>query len=185
MELKPCSRCSRLFRASHGNQKLCGPCRAGRVGLPPQGFSFGVRWCDRCGREFVARAPNHRFCCKGCERLARTRLEVRLYATPEHRGARRRWTPMVASGTVRCARGGACGRAELIDGELVGGLIEPGEVWHLGHRERSRLEGPSTFGAIPVRRRGWVRGGGGSGDGARVDGCLGLGEQAAGVFDRL
>ena len=74
--------------------------------------------------------------------MARSRLEARLYATPVHRGARRRWAPMVASGTVRCARGGACGRAELVDGELVGGLIRPDEEWHLGHPDGESVGGP-------------------------------------------
>ena len=53
-------------------------------------------------------------------------------------GGRRWWL----RGWVRCARGGACGRAELVDGELVGGLIRPDEAWHLGHPDGESVGGP-------------------------------------------
>ena len=52
------------------------------------------------------------------------------------------WRPLVASGTVRCARGAACRRAELVDGVLVGGFIEPTELWHLGHADGESVGGP-------------------------------------------
>ena len=64
------------------------------------------------------------------------------YATTAHRGTRKRWTPAEASGLVSCARGAACKRAELVDGELVGGFIEPEERWHLGHADGESVGGP-------------------------------------------
>ena len=39
----------------------------------------------------------------------------------------------VETGLVRCGRGAQCAFAEEVDGELVGGFIEPGEPWDLGH----------------------------------------------------
>jgi hypothetical protein len=39
----------------------------------------------------------------------------------------------VARGEVRCARGAACKKAELVDGTLVGGLIASGDSWDVGH----------------------------------------------------
>lgn len=61
-----------------------------------------------------------------------------------HQTIRARWTPKVAAGRVRCARGPACKRAELVDGQVVGGLILPTEPWDLGHddHDRSRWTGP-------------------------------------------
>ena len=50
--------------------------------------------------------------------------------------------PIVATGLVRCARGGACRRAELVGGELVGGFILPTERWHLGHPDGESVGGP-------------------------------------------
>ena len=49
---------------------------------------------------------------------------------------------MVASGLVRCARGPGCRRVELVDGELVGGVIREGEPWHLGHADGESVGGP-------------------------------------------
>lgn len=45
---------------------------------------------------------------------------------------------------TRCARGAECLFAEFVDGEMVGGLIRPGEPWDLGHvdGDRSRWSGP-------------------------------------------
>jgi hypothetical protein len=142
--MKPCSRCGDLFRVSHGNQRLCGQCRVGRpVGLR-RGLTrtFGVRQCELCGREFMALAENQRFCSPRHRWLSRRRVDRALYANPEHRGARARLLPVVASGVVRCARGAACRRAELVDGELVGGLISPTEQWHLGHPDGESRGGP-------------------------------------------
>jgi hypothetical protein len=50
--------------------------------------------------------------------------------------------PLVAQGWVRCARGAGCRRAEIVDGTIVGGLIEPGEKWHLGHPDGESVGGP-------------------------------------------
>ena len=74
-------------------------------------------------------------------RFGRARDDAK-YARPEHRGTRRRLAPVVASGLVRCARGAACRRRELVDGELVGGLIRAGERWHLGHADGESVGGP-------------------------------------------
>ena len=49
---------------------------------------------------------------------------------------------MVARGDVRCARGSACSRSELVDGRMVGGLIDPLEPWHLGHADGESVGGP-------------------------------------------
>jgi hypothetical protein len=48
----------------------------------------------------------------------------------------------VASGLVRCARGSACRRAEVVDGELVGGLIKSWESWDMGHPDTESACGP-------------------------------------------
>jgi hypothetical protein len=142
--IKRCSRCSRGFYPSHGNQTLCGSCRISRKGAGPlwQRVSLGLRRCERCWREFEAVAHNQRFCSQRCGHLARSREERAKYASPSHRGARRRWAPIVAHGSVRCARGAACGWAELVDGELVGGFILPGAPWHLGHPDGESAGGP-------------------------------------------
>lgn len=50
--------------------------------------------------------------------------------------------PVVASGTVRCARGAACRFAEFVDGRLVGGFIEAGSDWDLGHPDGVSVGGP-------------------------------------------
>ena len=117
-----------MFYASHGNQSICGTCRTRRPNKLRFGVTrtYGERYCDRCSREFLAVSDNQRFCSPQCRRLGRRREEAK-YATTSHRGTRKRWTPIVASGWVRCARGAACKRAELVDGELVGGFIRPGE----------------------------------------------------------
>jgi hypothetical protein len=137
-----CRRCSRMFRPSHGNQRNCGRCRA--RGRPPVlgRVSFGLRRCDCCGATFEAFADHARFCGPWCQRRARARKDRVLYANPAHRGARRRWAPAVASGQVRCARGEACRRAEVVDGERLGGLILPTERWHLGHVDEESSGGP-------------------------------------------
>ena len=110
-----------------------------RRGVTP---TYGVRHCDRCWREYVAVAENQRYCSARCKSLMRLRDDRRKYANTAHRGARARWVPLVASGMVRCARGGACRRSELVDGELLGGLIEPTERWHLGHPDGESTGGP-------------------------------------------
>jgi hypothetical protein len=61
-----------------------------------------------------------------------------------HQLKRQRLKPLVASGTVRCARGPECIYAELVNGQLVGGLIKRGQPWDLGHvdGDRRRYSGP-------------------------------------------
>lgn len=60
----------------------------------------------------------------------------------EHRSRRSRWSPLVAGGTVRCARGEFCKHAELVDGVWLGGLIAPNEKWDLGHPDAQSSGGP-------------------------------------------
>ena len=57
-----------------------------------------------------------------------------------HQRLRRALGPIVASGTVRCARGADC---KFADGG-VGGFIHPGEEWDLGHDDYNsgRYSGP-------------------------------------------
>ena len=146
-----------MFYASHGNQRICGTCRTRRSTSVPFGLTrtYGERYCDRCSREFLAVSDNQRFCSAQCRRLGRRREEAK-YATTTHRGTRKRWVPAVASGLVRCARGPACRRAEFVDGELLGGFIEPGEPWHLGHPDGESIGGPehrSCNTAAPSRLR--------------------------------
>ena len=142
--MKTCKRCSRGFFASHGNQTLCGGCRAGRRAVVRRGVTptYGVRRCDRCWREYTAVADNQRYCSARCKSLMRQPEARRRYANPAHRGARARWAPVVAAGLVRCARSAACRRAELVEGQLVGGLILPTEPWHLGHPDGESVGGP-------------------------------------------
>ena len=96
-------------------------------------LTYGIRRCDSCSREYVALSANQRFCSSRCKASVRVGIDRRKYANPVHRGARRRWASIVATGTVRCRRGAACRFAEWLNDELVGGLIEPGTPWHLGH----------------------------------------------------
>ena len=112
--------------------------------------TFGERRCARCWREFQAVAENQRFCSPRCRWLARQRDEAK-YARPAHRGTRKRLAPIVAQGWVRCARGAACRRAEFVDGALLGGFIEPGEAWHLGHPDGESVGGPEHV-ALQYRR---------------------------------
>ena len=104
----------------------------------------------------------------GCERVGNAAKARALYATPLHRRRRRLLEPVVATGTVRCARGAHCLRAEWVDGELVGGLILPGEPWHLGHPDDESVGGPEhrrcnvgapRGGGLRMRRRGEPRAG--------------------------
>jgi hypothetical protein len=74
---------------------------------------------------------------------------------------------VVATGTVRCARGADCEFAETVGGVLIGGLIEPGSDWHLDHRDDRR----GYLGASHARcntvagaRKRWERGPGPSRD---------------------
>ena len=155
--MKPCSRCSRTFRAYHGNQKLCGECRQARPKFRRRRQrTFGLRHCLRCSREYLATVEHQRFCSDYCRHRIRARLTTARYANPVHRGRRKSLEPVVASGLVRCARGAACERAELVDGYHVGGLIEPGERWDLGHPDGESAGGPehaSCNRAAPSRLR--------------------------------
>lgn len=60
-----------------------------------------------------------------------------------HRRARANAEHAVARGGVRCARGADCFWAELVAGRWVGGFIEPGSPWDLGHvdGDKSRYAG--------------------------------------------
>lgn len=53
---------------------------------------------------------------------------------------------------MRCARGGACLNAELVDGLELGGLIHPGEAWDLGHADGESVGGPEH---LKCDRRAW------------------------------
>jgi len=140
--LVACKRCEGLFRSSHGNQKLCGSCRNAPVPWKPGEVSLGTRLCLLCGAEFEARKWQQKFCSVRHRHLARKESNRRKYANQSHRGGRERWRPVVATGSVRCARGPACGRAELVGSVKVGGLIDPREAWHLGHADQESVGGP-------------------------------------------
>lgn len=142
--LKICRRCSLGFYPSHGNQALCASCKAGRPTELRAGTTrtFGLRECPVCFRRFLAVSANQRFCGQRCLHRGRRRDESK-YTSPHHRGSRRRWVPIVATGMVRCRRGPHCGRAVLVDGEFLGGFIEPTEAWHLGHTDSETPWGPA------------------------------------------
>ena len=73
------------------------------------------------------------------ERKRKPSTAARGYGST-HRGVRKRWAPLVASGQVVCAR--------------CGFLISPGELWDLGHDDEHRVEvngGP--LGRHPEHRR--------------------------------
>ena len=153
--LKSCKRCGANFRAYHGNQSLCASCKSARLPTMRRGVTptYGIRRCDRCWREYLALADNQRYCSSRCKSLMRVGAERRKYATPSHRIGRARWAPAVASGEVRCARGAACKRRELVDGVLVGGSSSPGSSGTSATRTASRSAGPSTSAAIRELRR--------------------------------
>jgi hypothetical protein len=69
-------------------------------------------------------------------RAVRKRLRSRRYGLTAHTNLRAALAPAVASGTVRCTRAAACKFAEEVDGRLIGGIIEPGTAWDLGHDDR-------------------------------------------------
>jgi hypothetical protein len=100
------------------------------------------RVCVRCGRAYVARAAHARYCSARCRSRTKERVAAARYWNPGHRGRRAAWRPAVEAGRVRCARGAACSRAEVVDGVLVGGLIRPGEPWDLGHADGESAGGP-------------------------------------------
>jgi hypothetical protein len=92
-------------------------------------------------------AAHQRFCCFRCQRAGTAARDRLLYASPSRRAGRRWWAARVATGLVRCARGGGCLRAELVDGVIVGGLIRPGEPWHLGHADGESAGAADTLAA--------------------------------------
>lgn len=94
-----------------------------------------MRACGVCG---TAIASGRR-----CARCARSAPPAPDYGT-DHRRRRAILAPIVATGRVRCARGAACLRAEVIRGRKVGGLIKRGQIWNLDHRDDGRgYLGPS------------------------------------------
>ena len=60
------------------------------------------------------------------------------YGGARHRLTRKMLEPFVAAGLARCARGAAC---RFSEGEL-GGFIQPGEPWDLGHPDGESAGGP-------------------------------------------
>src|SRR5262249_50697483 len=96
-------------------------------------------------------AETHRFCSAACRYRVRQRDDAQLYGF-KHQAMRARWMPLVAAGSVRCARGAACRVA--VDG--IGGFILPCQRWGLGHAEGESAGGPEhevcNRGA-PSRRR--------------------------------
>ena len=141
-EIRRCSRCGGGFYPHHGNATLCGTCRARRRDADRVfgRISFGFRRCESCGREFEAFAHHARYCSRRCCDLARRPIDAK-YARPEHRGTRRVLTPFANAGLLRCARGEHCRFRELVDGQWIGGVIEPGSRWHLGHADGESLGG--------------------------------------------
>ena len=125
-----------MFYAGHGNQSVCGSCKASR----PAGllwrvpFFLGQRRCDHCWRPVRRPSRSTRGSARRGAGGSGGNTPNATYRTAQSiAGARRRLVPLVAQGWVRCARGAACKRVELIDGSVGGGPIEPGERWHLGH----------------------------------------------------
>lgn len=128
---KACQRCGRPFRAMHGNRRYCGPgCRRPRG--PAQRFvATETRSCDLCGTSYLPHVWHQRFCSAACGVRARDAIDRVKYRDQQRR--RNVWRARVATGQVRCRRGASCRFAEWVDGELVGGLIQVGQKWHLGH----------------------------------------------------
>lgn len=68
---------------------------------------------------------------------------------------------VVATGTVRCARGADCLFAETVGGVLLGGLIAPGADWDMDHADdRRSYLGPShaRCNRVAGARRRWQKG---------------------------
>lgn len=75
-------------------------------------------------------------------RRRRVRPEHRLRYNAAHRRQRQELERLVATGTVRCARGMWCNYTETINGRTFGGFIHPGESWDLGHADGQSAGGP-------------------------------------------
>ncbi len=85
----------------------------------------------------------------------------------EHRVRRSSVGAVVATGTVRCARGSDCLEAELVGGVLRGGFIRAGQLWDLDHTDDRRgYLGPShaRCNRVAGARKRWERGPGPSKD---------------------
>lgn len=78
--------------------------------------------CPTCGRHFVKRTGQHRYCTPLCRERARAGdFSRRTRYSTGHQALRKALGERVASGQERCAR---CGDAIL-----------PGEPWDLDHRD--------------------------------------------------
>lgn len=60
----------------------------------------------------------------------------------DHQHQRAVLEPIVATGTVRCARGAACLYAVTVAGRTIGGLIPAGAPWDVGHADQQSAGGP-------------------------------------------
>ncbi len=75
-------------------------------------------------------------------RRRRVRPEHRLRYNAEWRRRRLQASALVATGSIRCARGMWCNYAEKVGDQMVGGFIHPGESWDLGHADGQSIGGP-------------------------------------------
>ena len=116
--MKRCQACGVRFAPASNRQLRCNRCRFDQ---PRPGTSFGDRVCAWCGRRFVARTWNQRFCCAEHTWRAHRPKRAARYANRSHGVLRRVLEPVVALGETRCAR--------------CGGLILPGEAWDLDHTD--------------------------------------------------
>ena len=101
-----------------------------------------------CETHFIPKSVRNRFCLRHLKTGPIDPEHYRKYGTA-HRRLRAQMASRVARGIVRYARGGACKRAEWVDGELVGGLILPDEPWDLDHVDGGGVReyrGPSHAG---------------------------------------
>jgi hypothetical protein len=134
---RACKRCGRVFRVLHGNQVYCGlGCRRPWPARAAKWVASAPRFCELCGVEYVPTVWHQKFCSPLCGERVRDAVGRVKYRDQTRRRAV--WRARVASGTVRCARGGACRFAE--DG--VGGLIRPCQLWDLGHADGESAGGP-------------------------------------------
>ncbi len=71
----------------------------------------------------------------------RKKLRDRKYGR-KHNNVRLEVAPYVNAGMARCARGEGCLVAEEVNGVWLGGVIEPGTPWDLGHDDFGGYSGP-------------------------------------------